>query len=114
SGRYAVVRGLVNVIKASGRFCVIAEKTLGTSLGSLTSRDWSVTRNLWAADCVSCHWLGAPRLVGFQRTATRASLGVDSLRRFSRFPASSRASQPGPVMFPPGRARLVTSPCSTG
>src|SRR5215470_12536786 len=40
-GRYAVVRGLTNVNRASGRFRVMAEKAPGKSFGSFTSRDWS-------------------------------------------------------------------------
>src|SRR2546421_469312 len=113
-GRYAVVSALATVIKASGGFCVIAEKALGTSLGSLTSRDCSVTRSLRAADCASCHCRCEPWLVGVQRKATRESFGMASLNSSSRFPVSSPVDQPGPVMFPPGRARLVTSPSSTG
>ena len=35
----AVVSALATVIKASGRFCAITAKALGTSFGSLTSRD---------------------------------------------------------------------------
>ena len=59
-GLYAVVIGLGMMTRASGRFCVIAAKALGKSFGSFTSRDWSVTRSLRAADCIACQCRGSP------------------------------------------------------
>lgn len=47
-------------------------------------------------------------------TATRETLGTASLRNSSRLPLKSRAWEAGPVRFPPGRARLATSPVTTG
>jgi hypothetical protein len=41
-------------------------------------------------------------------------LGTASFRSSSRFPPSSGAMKVNPVMFPPGRARLATSPLPTG
>ena len=40
--------------------------------------------------------------------------GTITLRRSNRFPASSEAMLVSPVVFPPGRTRLATSPLPTG
>jgi hypothetical protein len=52
--------------------------------------------------------------VGFHRTATRETEGIASLSISSRLPLSSAEIKLIPVMFPPGRARLATSPAPTG
>ena len=44
----------------------------------------------------------------------REILGIDSLSSSSRFPLSSLVSFVSPVIFPPGRAKLSTSPVATG
>ena len=46
--------------------------------------------------------------------ATRENLGNVCLNRSRRLPSSSDLSVLNPVMFPPGRARLVTSPLLSG
>src|SRR5258706_225977 len=53
-------------------------------------------------------------LVDICRTARRASLGRTSLSNSSRLPDRSAPSVDNPVIFPPGRARLVTNPLPTG
>ena len=52
--------------------------------------------------------------VGVTRTARRASLGTASLSSASRFSHNSVPMAVTPVTFPSGRARLATSPDSTG
>ena len=52
--------------------------------------------------------------VGKDRTATRLSAGTNALSSSRRFPAKSAELKAIPVMLPPGRARLSTSPISTG
>src|SRR5215470_13148875 len=59
--------------------------------------------------CVS--WIGR---IGFQRMPTRDNFGTTSLRSSSCFPTSSSEMMVGPVMFPPGRAKLAMSPTATG
>ena len=49
-----------------------------------------------------------------RRTPTRASLGTASLSISSLFVISSVPKPESPVTLPPGRARLVTKPESTG
>ena len=49
-----------------------------------------------------------------QRKATRATLGKASLSSSNRLPSRSGAMMLSPVIFPPGRARLETSPVPTG
>src|SRR6516165_9429771 len=53
-------------------------------------------------------------LAEFQITATRESPGTASFRISRRFPSSSGPRMVKPVTFPPGRAKLATSPDSTG
>jgi len=53
-------------------------------------------------------------LAGFERTATRAILGMASLSNASRFPFNSRERVINPVMFVPGRPKLTMNPSSTG
>ena len=72
------------------------------------------TPNAPAASSISFNDCALPGPVEFQKTATRESLGTISLRSSSRFPLSSGASVDNPVMLPPGRARLATSPLPTG
>jgi hypothetical protein len=44
----------------------------------------------------------------------RETSGTTSLSSSNRFPLSSVVRVASPVMFPPGRARLATSPVLTG
>jgi hypothetical protein len=53
-------------------------------------------------------------LPGFHSAATRESFGINSLSNSTRLPCSSGVLWLTPVMFPPGRARLATSPDPTG
>jgi hypothetical protein len=51
---------------------------------------------------------------GLPRTATRDVPGMISLRICRCLPLNSERSRNSPVMLPPGRAMLATSPASTG
>src|SRR5262245_49537001 len=55
----------------------------------------------------------ALELAGFHKTAVRLPCGKISLNICTRFGAVCGALATNPVKFPPGRARLVTSPSST-
>src|SRR5439155_22869669 len=50
----------------------------------------------------------------FQKTATRETFGRASCSSSSLFPVSSAVKLDSPVIFPPGRERLATSPLPTG
>ena len=63
---------------------------------------------------VSFHMSSLAGLAEFRRSATRATFGAASFSNSNRFPLSSGPSIVNPVMFPPGRARLATSPLATG
>src|SRR6266446_6424690 len=79
-----------------------------------TSRDRSLSRNALAAASISVRGrfpVGPP---GTQRKATRATLGKASLSSSNRLPSRSAVMRLRPVIFPPGRARLETSPPPTG
>src|SRR4029453_17998894 len=99
---------------APARSRAIATKTLSISAGARASTGRSRTPDAAAAASASRNWGVFPGLVGFQSTATRVSLGTSSLRSSSPFPISWSERRVGPVMFPPGRARLATSPAATG
>ena len=60
------------------------------------------------------HWSATAGFVGFEMTMMRESLGTLSFSNSNLFPASSGAPVVKPVMLPPGRARLSTSPLATG
>jgi len=55
----------------------------------------------------------APGLAPFHKTAVRESPGISSFSSSIRLPLSSVVRLLVPVKFPPGRARLVTSPAPT-
>ena len=56
----------------------------------------------------------APGLSAFARIANRPRWGITSRRISSRLPARSGDRTERPVMLPPGRAKLATSPAATG
>src|SRR5262245_54231427 len=53
-------------------------------------------------------------LAGLTSTATRFAVGTNARRSSSRFAVNSALKKLMPVTFPPGRARLATSPSLTG
>lgn len=59
-------------------------------------------------------WMGLVRLAGCQSTATRFRLGAIALSSSRRLPAKSSEVVASPVILPPGRPRLGTSPNPTG
>ena len=69
--------------------------------------------NVDAAIRISSRYAAWEALSGFQSRATREA-GTPSLRSCNRLLATSGPRMVFPVMFPPGRARLVTSPAPTG
>src|SRR4029434_2861399 len=76
--------------------------------------EMTVTPNFGAAACASSNWRTLEALSGFQRKATRETVGIASVRRCRRFAPASGPMMLLPVIFPPGRARLGTSPVRTG
>ncbi len=79
-----------------------------------TSSDRSLSPNALAAASMSVRGQVSPRPPDCQRKATRATLGKASLSSSNRLPSRSGAMRLSPVIFPPGRARLETSPVPTG
>ena len=67
-----------------------------------------------AADSASLNMRGWTGLVGLDRTARREILGTISLTSSRCLPTASRVTMESPVTFPPGLARLATSPLPTG
>src|SRR5262245_5397721 len=106
--------GSGKTIKAPACAEVIAANALPNLSGACTSATWTSTPSDCAAAFV-CSRIGAVLgFNGFDKTATRASLGTISVRSWSRLPLSSGAWRLNPVMFPPGRLRFATKPVPTG
>ena len=104
--------GLVS--RAWTRSFVAASKTVSKFLESRTSSVWNCSPNALAAACVSFLVASAPGLDEPQRKATRVIFGTTYFSSSSLFPPNSGASTLSPVTFPPGIARLPTSPLATG
>jgi len=99
---------------ASGRSFTIAAKAVSNSTRGLTLTGMTVTPNVGAAACISSSWRTLEALSGLKRKATRETVGMTSLRICSRLAPTSGPRIVLPVIFPPGRARLGTSPARTG
>src|SRR6516164_1625712 len=67
-----------------------------------------------AAACNSSKMRTLEALSGFQRQATRETVGIASLRSCSRLAPRFGPKMLLPVIFPPGRAMPGTSPTPTG
>jgi hypothetical protein len=93
---------------------VAAWKALSKSSAARTPRDSSFTLNAGAAASAALNCGGVIGLAEFQRMATRETLGTTSTRSCSLFAAMSGSWRLSPVMFPPSRAKLETSPDPTG
>ncbi len=88
-----------------------------TRLHPCTPTRRSCTPRVWAAASVSISMsriVRSPYAPGCQRAATRETEGSASLSRARRLGTSSGPRKVNPVMFPPGRDRLATSPSPTG
>ena len=99
---------------APGGSWLIAAKARSISSAPLTSKASSVTRNAGAAAWVSVHWRGFVGLAGFKRTAICEAAGTTSFTNSSRLVTTPALKSDSPVILPPGRARLATSPTPTG
>ena len=101
-------------MSASGRTLeLVANAASSSGIPVTFTMGSSFRRSAEAASCVCFKTIGLSGLVGFARKATRESPGTTSLSSSSRFPSSSWTIVVEPVTFPPGRARLATSPVPT-
>jgi hypothetical protein len=74
-----------------------------------------VSPNRTAFVASSTAWALQPLAFEFRKTASLEAIGKASPNISSHFPAnSSSMASASPVMFPPGRPRLATSPTPTG
>ncbi len=67
-----------------------------------------------AAPSIDRHHCGLVEFDGSSNTATRFVFGAVSFSNSTNFPPTENSMSMKPVMFPPGRERLVTNPCPTG
>jgi hypothetical protein len=94
---------------------VMAAKAFSNSSTVRTATGWSVRPSARAASSISRNERsGIPGFGRFDRSATREMPGTASLISSNRFPRVSIPMTLTPVLLPPGRARLVTSPIPTG
>src|SRR5256885_2083821 len=107
-------KGSAVIANASGRSFIIAANAVSNSMRGLTLTEMTVTPNAGATAWISWNWRTLEALSGFQRKATRKTVGMASLRICSRLAPRSGPRMVLPVIFPPGRARLGTSPARTG
>gem|GEM_PF-6006755 len=105
---------LAIVVTPSARSLAATRNADPMSLDSITSRYWSFTPNAFAASSSSFITNALLGTFDVPRTATRDSFGTTSRKISNRFPPSSGAKLDSPVIFPPGCARLATTPLATG
>ncbi len=106
--------GPASTITAPAR-CLVADWNEGSmSFARRTSRYWICTLSAPPASSSSFNASALPSSVELPRTATRESAGTISFSNSSCFPLISGAREDNQVMFPPGRARLTTTPDPTG
>ena len=79
-----------------------------------TSSDWGRTPKNRATTSISLNSAIFAGSFGSYSTPTMEAFGIASLSNSNRFPLKSSETELSPVTFPPGRARLVTSPSLTG
>ncbi len=72
------------------------------------------TATVRAADWICSRKGFAKGSVALSKAAKRRAEGIISRMSWTFFPPSSEATPATPVTFPPGRARLATSPVSMG
>src|SRR5262249_20191955 len=106
-----------NTNTACARSAMILANALSISSGLRAAARCGCRFSAFAACVTSATRLrivASPKAPGCQRTPTRESSGSPSLSRAKRLGTSSGPRKVVPVMFPPGRAMLATSPSCTG
>src|SRR6266511_6273776 len=92
-------KGSAVIANASGRSFIIAANAISNSMRGLTLTEMTVTPNVRAAACTSSNWRTLEALSGFQRKATRETVGIASLRTCSRLAPTSGPRMVLPVTF---------------
>src|SRR2546430_1239012 len=101
--------------KAAARARGRASKAASISLAVPALRTETSSASARAASCTARKVMSmATPVPGLTRTANRDALGTNSCRSPNCFDATSKAKKLEPVALPPGRARLLTRPSSTG
>ena len=103
---------------AAARCLAAFSNALASSSGLSTLSERIFSFSSFAASCVSSRrpvpGLEGSEMAGIQRNATCGDFGNASLTSDNRRKANSGDKLDNPVRFPPGRARLTTSPDPTG
>ena len=103
------------ITSASARSWAKVPNAVSNSRSVLAFRILSCSPSVRAVDCKSLDIVSAIKeLVGLTRSATIFAVGTSSRSSSSRFGPSSVFKFATPVTLPPGRARLATSPATTG
>src|SRR2546426_1507268 len=97
------------------RCLLIVASMPSTSSNSRTRRSCNFKPKAWVAACASFRSTALDGLRGSRRYPTREILGTTSLSSCTYFPKNPPpVTYDTPVTLPPGRARLVTRPMTTG
>ena len=89
-------------------------KAVSSSASALALRNCTLSPIVRAASSTSFCWLGAVALLGLSKTPTVSIPGFTSRKRPRRLASITAFKLLTPVIFPPGRLRLVTNPPATG
>src|SRR6516165_3540223 len=97
-------------------FGVCASALIARSISPRSRTFASVTcrPNAGAANAIARSWPGIAALSGLKRIAMFLTAGATSLSNSSHLPAIENSKLVKPVVLPPGRAKLSTSPLPTG
>ncbi len=110
--RYVVNSGVSMLSRAPAPLTAL--KAASKSSGPRTAAGLSCNLRARAASSVSLRCTGSVGCAGCVRTATCFSVGTSSRSSSRRLVIVAPALTVTPVMLPPGRARLLISPISTG
>jgi GAF domain-containing protein len=103
------------ITSASARSWAKLAKTASKSRSVLAFRTWRLSPSVRAAAGRTRDWVSARvGLVGLTSRATTGAAGTTSCSNANCFGPTSTPNVVTPVRLPPGRARLATSPTSTG
>src|SRR5439155_16226520 len=84
-------KGSAVIANASGRSFIIAANAVSNSMRGLTLMEMTVIPNVGAAACTSWNWRTLEALSGFQRKATRETVGIASLENLQPLGTDVRA-----------------------
>src|SRR6516164_4274068 len=108
--RLVITRFSGSTMKPAFGVCASALIARSISPRSRTFASVTCRPNAGAANAIARSWPGIAALSGLKRIAMFLTAGATSLSNSSHLPAIENSKLVNPVVLPPGRARLSTSP----